>query len=323
LDGSAWSRQIVAPIRRLLSPSDYDLILMRAAPLPTGMVGPPPKPVALGWMGTMHESQREVDFTIHPIYDSQQEQNERDALEQSLLPDQRLLQGDGYAVTSQVRFGEPAAEIAELARHVGADIVAMATHGQTGLRHLLLGSVAEQVLRELTIPLLLVRPSDVAESDPPARVARRQLNVVVPLDGSRIAEQALDRAASLPAIAGARLVLVAVEPMVVDIGVAEIGVVPYWMLANHEAAVARLNEYLKQIAARLARAGLEVETRLAEGNPAEEILRISGSEQADLIVMATHSRGGVKRLLLGSVADKVLRGAHVPVLLMRGQPLRN
>jgi nucleotide-binding universal stress UspA family protein len=315
LDGSAWSRQILTPIRRLLSPSDHELILMRAAPLPPGMVGPPPKPVALGWTGTLHESQREVDYTLHPIYDSQQEQNERDALEQSLLPDQRLLQGDGYSVTSQVCFGEPAAEIAELARRAAADIVAMATHGQTGLRHLLLGSVAEQVLHELTIPLLLVRPSEGAEGSTAAPAAARPLRVVVPLDGSQIAEQALDRAANLPAIAGAQLVLAAVEPMVVDIGVAEIGVVPYWMLANHEAAVVRLNEYLKQIAARLARAGLKVETRLAEGNPADEILRISRAEQADLIVMATHRRGGVERLLLGSVAAAVLRDADIPVMV--------
>jgi nucleotide-binding universal stress UspA family protein len=290
---------------------------MRAAQLPAGMVGLPPRPVAIGWTGTMHESQRDIEYTLHPIYDSQQELNERAALEESLLPAQQMLEGDGYAVTVQVCFGEPAAEIADVARRAAADIVAMATHGQSGLRHLMLGSVAEHVLRRLAIPLLLIRPADGAEARLPARAAERRLTALVPLDGSPIAEQALERAIKLPTIAGARLVLAAVEPVVVDIGMAEIGVVPYWMMSNHEAAIVRLNEYLKQIAARLARMGLMVETRMSEGNPADEIPRIGAAEQADLIVMATHNRSGVERLLLGSVAAEVLRNTNIPILLTR------
>src|SRR5262249_32584682 len=155
LDGSAWSRQILAPIGRLLKPSNHELILLRVAQLPAGLVGAPPRPVSAGWMGPVYESPHDLDYTLHPIYDSQQEQNERAALEVALLPDQQRLQRDGYHVTSQVRFGDPAEEIVSLARQAAVDMVAMATHGQTGLRHLLLGSVAEHVLRELTIPLLL------------------------------------------------------------------------------------------------------------------------------------------------------------------------
>jgi nucleotide-binding universal stress UspA family protein len=317
LDGSAWSRQILTPIRQLLSPAAHEIVLLRVAELPTGIVGAPPRPISASWMGTMHESRHDLEYTLHPIYDSQQEANERAAIEMTLLPDQRLLQHDGYTVASMVRFGEPAEEIADFARQANIDIVAMATHGQAGLRHLLLGSVAEQVLRELTIPVLLIRPTDRTADHAQARPAGRHLTALVPLDGSPVAEQALDCATKLASIIDARLVLAAVEPTVGDVGLAEVGVIPYWVLADHEAAIVRLNEYLKQIAARLAHMELVVETRLAEGSPADEILRISAAEHADLIIMTTHGRSGMERLMLGSVAAKVLQNADVPVLLAR------
>ena len=265
----------------------------------------------------MYESRRDLEYSLHPIYDSQQEANERSALEMTLLPDQQLLQRDGYSVTSLVRFGDPAKEIANLARCANVDIVAMATHGQTGLRHLLMGSVAEQVLRDLTIPVLLIRPTDRTEDHAPARPVDRCLTAIVPLDGSPIAEHALDYATELASIIGARLVLAAVEPTVGDVGLGEVGVIPYWVLADHEDSALRLNEYLRQTAARLTHMGMTVETRMAEGSPVEEILRISAAEHADLIIMATHGRSGMERLLLGSVAAKVLQNADVPVLLAR------
>ncbi|MEP7189642.1 MAG: universal stress protein, partial [Roseiflexaceae bacterium] len=290
LDGSVWSQQILTPIRRLLTPADHELILLRVAELPTGIVGAPPRPISPNWMSTMHESRRDIEYTLHPIYDSQQELNERDALEMTLLPDQQLLQRDGYRVTSQVRFGDPAVEIAKLARSANAAIVAMATHGQTGLRHLLLGSVAEQVLRDLTIPVLLIRPTDRTPDRTPARPNARRLTVIVPLDGTPIAEQALDCAAELASSISARLVLTTVEPTVADVGLADVGAIPYWVQEDHETAMLRLNAYLKQTAARLKDQGLIVETRLSEGNPAEEIVRISAIEHADLIIMATRGR---------------------------------
>nr|MDQ2997734.1 universal stress protein [Chloroflexota bacterium] len=169
------------------------------------------------------------------------------------------------------------------------------------------------------IPVLLIRPTDRTEDHAPVRPSDHCLTAIVPLDGSPLAEQALDCAAELAAIIGARLVLAAVEPTVGDVGLAEVGLVPYWMLADQEAAIVRMNTYLKQTATRLARTGLSVETRLAEGSPAEEILRISAAEHADLIIMATHGRSGMERLLLGSVATNVLQNADVPILLARAR----
>jgi nucleotide-binding universal stress UspA family protein len=317
LDGSAWSRQILTPIRRLLTTADHELVLLRVAELPTGIVGAPPRPVSASWMTSMYESQRDIEYSLHPIYDSQLEANERAAVELTLLPDQQLLRRDGYSVTSMVRFGDPAEEIANLARSADIDIVAMATHGQAGLRRLLMGSVAEQVLRDLTIPVLLMRPSDRTEDPALTRPAQHRLTALVPLDGSPTAEQALDCAIDLASNIDARLVLAAVEPVSGDINLAEAGVAPYWELAEHESAIVRLNAYLKQTATRLRQLDLDVETRLAEGSAADEILRISAAEHADIIIMTTRGRSGVERLLLGSVAAKVLQNADVPVLLAR------
>src|SRR5689334_7011469 len=103
LDGSAWSRQILTPIRKLLPPADHEIVLLRVAQLPAGIVGAPPRPVAAGWMSTMYENQRDLEYSLHPIYDSQQESNERAALEMTLLPDQLLFRRDGYVVSSVVR----------------------------------------------------------------------------------------------------------------------------------------------------------------------------------------------------------------------------
>jgi nucleotide-binding universal stress UspA family protein len=317
LDGSAWSRQILTPIRRLLTPADHELVLLRVAELPTGIVGAPPRPVSASWMTSMYESQRDIEYALHPIYDSQLEANERAAIELTLLPDQQLLRRDGYSVTSMVRFGDPAEEIGNLARSADIDIVAMATHGQAGLRRLLMGSVAEQVLRDLTIPVLLMRPSDRTEDPALTRPALHRLTALVPLDGSPTAEQALDCAIDLASNIDARLVLAAVEPVSGDINLAEAGAIPSWELAEHESAIVRLNGYLKQTATQLRQLDLDVETRLAEGSTADEILRISAAEHADIIIMTTRGRSGVERLLLGSVAAKVLQNANVPVLLAR------
>jgi nucleotide-binding universal stress UspA family protein len=319
LDGSAFSRQIVGHVRRLFRPTDHELFLLRVAPLPVGIVGAPPKPVSAGWMISMYEQPRDLEYALHPIYSSQLEQNERAAIEAQLLADQQHLERAGYTASVAVRFGDPAEEIVDFARRAAVDSVAMATHGRSGLRRFVIGSVAEQVLRQLAIPVLLIRPSERMAERMAASSGQRRLTAIVPLDGSRYAEQALDHACGLAKRSGARLLLLAVEPAVGDTALAEAGLVPFWTLADQAAEIARLDEYLKITATQVAREGLAVETRLIEGTPAEEILRLCAAEQADVIVMATHGRSGVRRMLLGSVAAKVLHNADRPVLLVRAQ----
>jgi nucleotide-binding universal stress UspA family protein len=164
LDGSPFSDQIVPHIRRLLDPEDYVLVLLRVAEPVAGLIGTPPRPVSIAWTAAMPELARDQEYASHPIYASQAEASERAALERELLDHQHQLAQAGYDVTAVVRFGDAAKEIVAFAEQEGVDLVAMATHGRTGLQHLHLGSVAAEVLRSLTIPILLVRPS-VGEAD--------------------------------------------------------------------------------------------------------------------------------------------------------------
>lgn len=159
LDGSEHSRQILSHVRRLLHPKDYALILFRVVQLPAGITAAPPRPVSLAWPAPMLETRRDVEFAQHPIYATQTGENVRAAIERELLPDAQALQEEGYEVTVDVGFGDPAEEIIAYARCRPVDLVAMATHGRTGLSQFVLGSVAERMLRSLSVPIVLVRPS--------------------------------------------------------------------------------------------------------------------------------------------------------------------
>jgi nucleotide-binding universal stress UspA family protein len=158
LDGSAFSRQIVPHLRRTLDPSAYQLVLLQVAEQPLGVFGAPPRPAITAWPRLEYATARDADFARHPIYPEQQEHGLRAAIESGLMAEQRALEQAGYTVSIAVRFGEAAEEIVAFAGEASVDLVAMATHGRSGLNHLLLGSIAEQVLRHLTIPVLLVRP---------------------------------------------------------------------------------------------------------------------------------------------------------------------
>ncbi|HWQ13325.1 MAG TPA: universal stress protein [Roseiflexaceae bacterium] len=207
------------------------------------------------------------------------------------------LRGAGLRVTTEVSAADDAAEAivarADQDPHIG--LVAMATHGRGGLGRWVLGSVASKVLQAVATPLLLVRARE--EAPPAAEVTYRTM--LVPLDGSGFAELALAEARLLAAATGAELVLVAVVGEGED--------------ATQAAA------YLDEVATRLRADHLAVRTRVLAGSPAERLLEAADEEHADLIVMATHGRGGWRRLWLGSVASKVVEGATAPVLLVRAQ----
>lgn len=160
LDGSEFSRQIIPHIRHVLDPADYRLILLHVAEEPAGVLGAPPRQLATPWPILEYASSRDAERARHPIYAVQIEENLSGALADTLADDARILRNAGYAVDVQVRFGDPVAEILDLAAAEKVDLVALATHGRTGLRRLLMGSVAEQLVRRLPKPLLLARPFD-------------------------------------------------------------------------------------------------------------------------------------------------------------------
>ena len=139
--------------------------------------------------------------------------------------------------------------------------------------------------------------------------------VLVPLDGSELAEAILPFAEQVAGPLDAELVLLRVVELMSTIeAIASAGVVTPDTLALREMDAKR---YLLEIEQRLAKKGLRVHTRVAFGPPAEEILASARAAGAGLIAMATHGRSGLGRVLWGSVAEAVLRASSVPVLLIR------
>ena len=150
---------------------------------------------------------------------------------------------------------------------------------------------------------------------------KRYKHILVPLDGSKLAELALADAFSLAQLNGAEVVLLQViSPFDYVIGDTQPMVVfaDELVKARQEAAL----HYLEEVTAREECRNLKVHLVIEIGSPAETIIDYAHREPIDLIVMATHGRSGLGRWVYGSVADKVLRGADVPVLLVRVQPTR-
>ncbi|HBY95093.1 MAG TPA: hypothetical protein DEP84_14225 [Chloroflexi bacterium] len=160
LDGSEFSRQILPHMQRFLGPDGAEFLLLRVAPLPEGLTAPPPRPSVIvdEYVLQEYESSGHVERARHPIDLDRVLVSSRGSLLDELQGDVSRLCEAGYVVTATVRFGDPADEIVSAAGEEGADLIAMTTHGRTGLRRLVLGSVAERVLHRVSVPVLLVRP---------------------------------------------------------------------------------------------------------------------------------------------------------------------
>ncbi len=238
----------------------------------------------------------------------------------------RRLQGTAPVhVTTTLLEGLPDEVLETHAATRRPDLIVMTTHGRGRLGRFWMGSVADYLLRHLALPLLLVRPREDNPPDPDPGPR----HVLLPLDGSPLAEQMIEPAVALGALTGADFTLLRVIkpvlPAAFALEHAGAGSGVQHLLDEIEkthAAVRRDAElYLEGVAARLRERGLKVRTRVAdEEQPALAILHEAASLPIDLIALQTHGRGGLARLVLGSVADKVVRGAAVPVLVQRPPP---
>ncbi|MBF8299009.1 MAG: universal stress protein [Dehalococcoidia bacterium] len=188
-------------------------------------------------------------------------------------------------------------------------LIAMSTHGRSGVGRFAIGSVADKVLRATRIPLLLYRPKGGTQ------VAAPPSTVIVPLDGSALAQKALAPARDIAKKLNLRVLLMRARRSVPVYG-GSLGVDWYDpMLDREEERLA--NDYLQFQERQLEKAGLEVSIRVLEGPAAEAIIGIVRDTPNSLVVMTTRGRSGAARALLGSVADRVVRHANAPVLLIR------
>jgi nucleotide-binding universal stress UspA family protein len=213
-----------------------------------------------------------------------------------------------HPVETTVPYGEPADAILHEIRIRRPDLVVMASHGRSGLGRWVYGSVADAVLRRAEVPVLLV-PAAGEQPWPTNRAPR----ILVPLDGSDLAAEALGPASELARQLAAELVLVSViQPPTYAYAEGY----DYVLLDQDEERAAVASD-LEAIAERLRGDGLTASVRTVVGFAATMIAEIGREERIDLIVMATHGRGGLARLVLGSVATGTLQRAGLPVLLVR------
>lgn len=264
---------------------------------------------------------------MRPLYDARRRDliwldpanPRRELLNPELLePAVDRLTAAGVAVEPVVRLGDPRAEIIREAARQPAPLIVLASHGRGGIGRALLGSTATRVLQLAAMPVLVVRAR--ARAEQPERV--RFQHVAVPLDGSALAEQALGPAVELVRASGATLDLVRVAETYRDelpdlpppslMAPSYPAIVEWFAELEREAA-----DYLDGVADRLTAEGVAATTAVLSGDPARQLLAYVERERPDVVAMTSHGRGGLARWLFGSVADRLLTAASVPLLVVR------
>jgi nucleotide-binding universal stress UspA family protein len=159
LDGSAFSRQIIGEVTKFFPPAQYELVLLRVGEPQKGMTGHPTRPANAEVPVPMYESGADLEQNQHPIFASQEYESTINELKDELRSECEVLEGEGYTVRVEVNFGDPAREIIKFVVDEQIVLVAMSTHGRSGLSRLVSGSVAEQVLRHANVPVMILRPT--------------------------------------------------------------------------------------------------------------------------------------------------------------------
>jgi nucleotide-binding universal stress UspA family protein len=217
----------------------------------------------------------------------------------------KKLDAQGVRCEIEVVDDVPGFAIAAAAERVHADLIVMGSRGLTGLKHIVLGSVAERTVRQAACPVLTVKDHGKA-------VAFR--TIVVPMDFSAGAKQALELARSF-AEKSAPLHLVLVHAYYVPVELEQ------YLSEHGDTTFDRISKDvtkdLEAILVQLQDAGVSAEYVARAGSPEHVVLEVARDKKADLIAMGTHGRRGLSHLFLGSVAERVVRTAEVPVLTVR------
>lgn len=236
------------------------------------------------------------------------------------LPGDEYLKGIAGALPRSLRVdcveasGKPAAVIVERAKSDPACIIAMATHGLSGARRWLLGSVASKVAHTTTNPLLFIRPAETGE-----QAGRPKLKTVfVPLDGSGLAEKILPHVITLAKRMKLEVHLVRVYTLPADAYMVGGGVYMQAFAQQGEAMQKEAEDYLAGKVEQLRAEGLDqVISTAIEGDPAGEIIDLALSTPDNLVAMSSHGKSGIAQWVLGSVAEKVIHHSRDPVLVIR------
>jgi nucleotide-binding universal stress UspA family protein len=231
---------------------------------------------------------------------------------------QRVATEDGPGTDCTLLDGPAAEALARHAATTDTDLIVMTTHGHGVVTCLWLGSVAHGLIHRSTVPILVLCPQHASRPGDPAAFRK----MLIPLDGSPLAEAILEPALALGMLTGTEYVLVQIIDPRAQPGDVQIEYAAGLDDVVTEELRSAAEAYLGQVAATLRAQGYAVQTRvvIAE-HTADTLLETAEASAADVIAMTTHRRGGLGRVLLGSVADSVVRGAATPVLLVRSQEI--
>ena len=309
LDGSAHADQVLPYVAYLARQLDAGIRLLRVVPEPLSET-----PVL--------QDAAAVDRVAAGVPMPPPQMAPIERLQSHAAADERAaalaLRAFGLDVQLDVEVGDPAETIVEVAADRHVSMIAMATHGYGGLRRWALGSVTDKVIQAAPVPVFVVRS---AARDARAVGPLELRRVLVPLDGSALAMQALPLAIELASATGAHLILLRAIPQTRPIEE------PAPLLGDDRRrhpgeayleARARAFAELQSLAGELReRHGVVVACNVRPGAAAEAIIEEAEQRSVDLVVMATHGYSGLRRWALGSVADKVLHGGLAPLLLVR------
>jgi nucleotide-binding universal stress UspA family protein len=308
-----WRREPVA-FQRLLVPLDGSASAEHALPMA--------ETICLGYQASLtlvSVLQAQDRLRFFPTTQSRQRRMaeasrvEREAYLSHIVR-QAYANGNGMDVGYTVSVGPIADEINALAYEVGVDLVVMSTHGCSGADHRLIGREANKIVRLVNKPVLLVRPASNGNGKSP-----HLKKLLLALDGSEYAERMLPYANALATRFNSEILLLSVPE-----------VPETWKYGAMAGAVEGLRAeaegeiclYLERIAAAFREQGLNVQAMVTGSGPARTIVAVSESEAVDLIMLATHGRGGLDRLFMGSVADRVVQQTRRPVFLVPVQERR-
>jgi nucleotide-binding universal stress UspA family protein len=217
----------------------------------------------------------------------------------------------GLEVSHALLDGSPAQALADHARAKRVGLIVMTTHGHSGINRLWLGSVADRLVRRVKVPVLLLRAKD-------SPLPTEFRHIVVALDGFSEGERVLDPAIELGSLCqDSQFTLVQViEPpvaLITRMAMQPAKMRPHWRELQENCA----RSYLERVATRVRTRGLRVATQVISARGiGEQILGLADAIGADLVAVGTNGARGVERMLLGSVADKVIRGAAQAVLVV-------
>lgn len=217
----------------------------------------------------------------------------------------KTLEALGIKVDTEVRIGDPATQIRLIATELGSGLIVMATHRATQVSRGVLGSVMDRVVRAASVPVMAVHPSTL---DSLEKVKNVFTSAVVPLDGSEESEQAVPLALEVAGPAGAEVVFAtAVRPRFMGFfrGVAMTG-----------QRQTELELYLERFVGQAEERCVNASGTVREGDPDEVIREVAEESPGSLIVMSSHGASGFKRMMLGSVTDKVVRSSRRPVIVV-------